>query len=101
MELLPDLPTLSDDDLHNLIRRYEKEENEVSYRRRILHGYIDILRAEVVARLKQGGEGGVLGEIDIDRLSDVLAGKAAPSEGGLDREEEATAGEGEPEKGSG
>ena len=98
MELLPDLPTLSDDDLRDLIRRYEKEENEVSYRRRILHGYIDILRAEVVSRRKQGGEG-ALGDIDIDRLSDILAAKAAPSDG-LDREEEATAGEEEREKGS-
>jgi hypothetical protein len=97
LELLPDLPTLSDDDLRNLIRRYENEENEVSYRRRILHGYIDILRAEVVARRKQGG-GGALEDIDIDRLSDILSAKATPSGGGRDREEEATGRKGEPEK---
>jgi hypothetical protein len=94
LELLPDLPTLSDDALRDLIRQYEKEENEVSYRRRILHGYIDILRAEVVSRRKQQGEA-ALGDIDIDRLSDILAAKATPPDGALDREEQATAGGGE------
>ena len=87
MELLPDLPNLSDSELRDLIRKYEKEENEVSYRRRILHGYIDILRAEVVARRKKAGPGAVA-DIDIDRLTEILATKATPD--GADREEEAT-----------
>ncbi len=53
MEPLPDLATLSDHDLKGLIDEYTKEEQEVSYRRRILHGKIDILRAELVARLQK------------------------------------------------
>ena len=45
MEPLPDLATLSDADLKLLIADLTREENEVSYQRRLLHGKIDILRA--------------------------------------------------------
>ena len=45
MESFPDLPNLSDEDLESLINDLTKEEREVSYRRRILHGHIDLLRA--------------------------------------------------------
>jgi hypothetical protein len=77
MEALPDLATLSDGELKKLIHELEVEENEISYRRRLLHGKLDILRAELVARLKKKGEG-ELGQVDIDRLTEILAGKAAP-----------------------
>lgn len=78
VEALPDLATLNDDDLRDLIRKLVEEENDVSYRRRILHGKIDILRAELVARLqKQVGEGeSSLSDVDLDRLTDILASKA-------------------------
>jgi hypothetical protein len=49
---LPDLNTLSDDDLQAMIRDLEQEEDAISFRRRILHGRIDILRAEYVSRLR-------------------------------------------------
>ena len=80
MEPLPDLATLSDEDLKRLIDELTQEEREVSYRRRILHGQIDILRAELVARLqRQVGAGeSPLSEVDVDRLTEILAGKAAP-----------------------
>ena len=80
MEALPDLATLSDQDLRDLIRRLVDEEHKVSYRRRILHGKIDILRAELVARLqKQVGEGqSPLAEVDLERLTEILASKAPP-----------------------
>jgi len=45
LEPLPDLAALSDDDLKQLINDLTREENEVSYQRRLLHGKIDILRA--------------------------------------------------------
>jgi hypothetical protein len=77
VEALPDLTQLSDSELKALIDRLEAEENEISYRRRLLHGKIDILRAELVARLKRKGEG-ELAQVDVDRLSEILAGKAAP-----------------------
>jgi hypothetical protein len=51
-EPLPDLSTLSDDELQTLIRALEHEEDSISFRRRVLHGRIDILRAEYVERLR-------------------------------------------------
>jgi hypothetical protein len=78
VEALPDLSKLSDTDLKKLIEELEQEENEISYRRRILHGKIDILRAELVARLRQKGEG-ELGQIDLDRLADILSAKSTPA----------------------
>ena len=78
MEPLPDLATLSDENLKKLIDELTHEENEVSYRRRILHGKIDILRAELVARLKATEGKSVLETVDIESLSAILTGKAAP-----------------------
>ena len=78
MEPLPDLGTLTDDALKKLIEELEVQEREVSYQRRLLHGKIDILRAELVARLQKSGGKSVLEEVDLDRLSAILAGKGAP-----------------------
>jgi hypothetical protein len=78
VEPFPDLASLTDDDLKRLIDDLTKEEQEVSYRRRILHGKIDLLRAELQARLKQTGGKSVLEQVDVDRLAEILAGKAAP-----------------------
>jgi hypothetical protein len=77
MEALPDLASLSDTELKDLIHRLEADENEISYQRRLLHGKLDILRAELVARLQKKGEG-ELGQVDLDRLTRILAGKVAP-----------------------
>jgi RsiG-like len=79
VEPLPDLATLSDVDLKGLIDEYTQEEQEVSYRRRILHGKIDILRAELVARLQKTGGQSVLDQVDVASLTEILAGKAAPA----------------------
>ena len=78
MEPLPDLGSLSDDDLKKLIDGLEHDERDVSYQRRMLHGKIDILRAELVARLQTSGGRSVLDQVDVDRLTDSLTGKAAP-----------------------
>jgi hypothetical protein len=78
VEPLPDLASTSDEDLKRLIDEYTQEEQEVSYRRRILHGKIDILRAELVARLQKTGGRSVLDDVNVDALSEILAGKAAP-----------------------
>jgi hypothetical protein len=51
---LPDLATLSDFDLKELIDDLQREEQEVSYQRRLPHGKI------------------------VDRPPEILAGKAAP-----------------------
>jgi hypothetical protein len=78
VEPLPDLASLSDSELKELIDELTHEEQEVSYRRRILHGKIDILRAELVARLQKSGGKSVLEHVDVDSLTDILTGKATP-----------------------
>ena len=77
-DAFPDLGSLSDDELKGLIERYQTEEREVSFRRRMLHGYIDMLRTELVARLRESGGKSVLEEVDVNRLTDILAAKAPP-----------------------
>ena len=76
MEPLPDLA-------HALRRRPQgadrrsstQEENEVSFRRRLLQGRIDILRAERTARLKGKG----VTDVDVEKLTDILSSRSAPS----------------------
>jgi hypothetical protein len=81
VEPFPDLASLSDDDLKRLIDELTAEEQEVSYRRRMLHGKIDLLRAELQARLRKTGGKSVLEQVDVDKLAAILAGKASPGEG--------------------
>jgi hypothetical protein len=81
VEPLPDLSTLTDNDLREMIRDLEKEEDEISFRRRVLHGRIDILRAELVARLREQVSAGEAKLADVERLSEILSAKAAPSTG--------------------
>ena len=52
METLPDLVSLSDAELSALLASIEEGEDAISRRRRVLHGRIDILRAERTERLK-------------------------------------------------
>lgn len=77
MEALPDLNTLSDEDLDRTIEELERRESEVSYERRLLQGKIDILRAERVAR-KRGKSESELAHVDVDQLSEILSRKASP-----------------------
>jgi hypothetical protein len=82
VDTFPDLGALSDQELRDLIRQLTEEEQEVSYRRRILHGRIDILRAELVSRLRtkhQAGEAVISGS-DVRQLTNILAGKGIPSD---------------------
>ena len=80
MDTFPDLGALTDEELKTLIQELTTEEQEVSYRRRRLHGKIDILRAELVNRLRKKhdeGESEITGA-DVQQLTDILAGKAVP-----------------------
>ena len=81
MEALPDLKAISDVELRDLIDKLVEEEHEVSYQRRILHGKIDILKAELQSRLQQqvGEEASSpLYEVGVDKLAAILASRAAP-----------------------
>jgi hypothetical protein len=78
VEPLPDLSSLSDEELKQLKDELESQERELSYERRILHGKIDILRAELVVRLQRSGGRSVLDHVDVERLTQILSGKSAP-----------------------
>lgn len=73
-ELL-NLEEKSNAELRQLLDELYAEEQRVSYRRRVLHGKIDILRAELVRRLKSSREAGedVISGSDVERLIDILA----------------------------
>jgi hypothetical protein len=76
MEDIVELVSRSDDDLRALVAELEAEEREISRRRRILHGKLDILRAELVMRLQRKHVEGeaVISVDDVKRLSRILAG---------------------------
>jgi hypothetical protein len=78
MDTFPDLGSLSDQELKDLIQQLTEEEVDISYKRRILHGKIDILRAELVNRLRKKHETGedVITGADVQRLTDILAGRS-------------------------
>jgi hypothetical protein len=81
-ETFPDIGAMSDDQLKQLIDELTEEEREISYRRRVLHGRIDILRAELVNRLRgkrEAGESMITGA-DVQQLTDILLGKLPASE---------------------
>jgi hypothetical protein len=79
-ETFPDLGSLSDKELKDMIDNLTAEENEISYKRRVLHGKIDILRAELVNRLRhkrEAGESMISGD-DVEQLTKILAGETQP-----------------------
>jgi hypothetical protein len=82
----PDIGAMNDEELKDMIAQLTDQERDVSYRRRVLHGQIDILRAELVNRLKSKREGGqhLLSGADVQQLTDILLGKVptAPEEDG-------------------
>ncbi|MDO8736456.1 MAG: hypothetical protein Q7K29_05165 [Thermoleophilia bacterium] len=90
MENLPELSSLSDKELKSLIRELVTQEQEFSYQRRILHGKIDILRAELVQRLsgkRTSGES-LISADDVSKLTDILAKGDRYSLGGNPAEKE-------------
>lgn len=74
-DALLNLRERSVDELRSLLDDLYEEEQKVSYRRRVLHGKIDILRAELVRRLKEDRDAGkgVVSGSDIERLIEILA----------------------------
>ena len=77
MDTFPDLGSLTEPELKDLIKQLTEEEMEVSYQRRILHGKIDILRAELVNRLRKSNESGelMISGADVQQLTDILSGR--------------------------
>jgi F0F1-type ATP synthase epsilon subunit len=77
-----DAAALSDDELRALIHARTQSEREVSFKRRILHGHIDLLRAEITARLRRrdGEASEHLAASDVDKLSEILSHRGPPLE---------------------
>lgn len=75
-EQLINVQSYADDELRELADRLSAEEREISKRRRLLHGEIDILRAEIVRRLreKHSGGAGLVTDGDVTELTDILSG---------------------------
>jgi hypothetical protein len=82
MDDIVDLVSRSDDDLRALIAQLDAEEREISRRRRILHGELDILRAELVMRLQRKHSEGeaIVSADDVAGLSQILAGNVPKME---------------------
>ncbi|MDO8914724.1 MAG: hypothetical protein Q7W16_01415 [Coriobacteriia bacterium] len=74
-EALLNLEAKSNEELKGLLSALRAEEETISYSRRVLHGRIDILRAELVRRLKDDREAGddIISGADIDKLIEILA----------------------------
>lgn len=76
-ETFPDIGAMTDEELKEMIDQLTTQEQQVSYERRMLHGKIDILRAELVSRLRSNRESGdaLITGADVEKLSDILAGR--------------------------
>ncbi len=74
-DVLIDLESKTNDELREVLNELYEEEQKISYRRRVLHGKIDILKAELVRRLKGEREAGgdVISGGDVERLIHILA----------------------------
>ncbi len=74
-QALLDLENRTNEELRALLDTLYDEEQRISYRRRVLHGKIDILRAELVRRLKTERDAGrdVITGDDVARLVDILS----------------------------
>lgn len=76
-DLLINLQSYSDDELRSLLDQLQQEELEISKRRRLIHASLDILRAEIVRRLRDKHKSGesLFSEGDVSRLTSILSGR--------------------------
>jgi hypothetical protein len=66
---MPDAETMSTDELRSMIRELERDEDDISLKRRFLQGKIDILRAERARRARDGSH------VRADDLGEILGGR--------------------------
>lgn len=74
-EILVTLGDKTDQDLRRILDELYAEESRLSYRRRVLHARIDIVREELIQRMKSHNDKGepLFGSEDISKLSAILA----------------------------
>jgi hypothetical protein len=85
-ERLIKIQSYTDEELKTIATRLAKEEQELSMRRRLLHGELDIVRAEMVRRLRDKSKtGGLVQDGDVAALTEILSsrggGEDPPREG--------------------
>lgn len=81
-ELLLEIQNLSDDEIKRTAEALAEEERDVSKTRRIIHAKLDLLRAEMVRRLrdKHSSGGSLFEEGDVDKLSAILSSRGLAEE---------------------
>jgi hypothetical protein len=82
-DLLANLQAYSDEELKTLSENLQAEERQISKKRRLIHGQIDILRAEMVRRLRDKHQAGdsLFSEGDVEKLSSILSSRGLPQQG--------------------
>ena len=73
--VLVEISEKSDEELREILDRLDAQEQRLSYERRMLHAKIDILKAELKARLKEKHKSGtsIISGNDLERLTEILA----------------------------
>jgi len=76
-ELLLDMQSRTDDEIKALAEALADEERAVSKSRRIIHAKLDLLRAEMVRRLRDKRSAGesLFQEGDVEKLSAILSSR--------------------------
>lgn len=69
-EILLNLEQMDYKQLRDIHATLNEEERRVSYKRRILHGRIDIIKAELMKKIKQDYQSG---SVSPDKLAEILA----------------------------
>lgn len=81
-ELLLDIQNQTDDEIKRLAEALAEEERAVSKKRRIIHAQLDLLRAEMVRRLRDrhSAGGSLFEEGDVEKLSAILSSRGLAGE---------------------
>jgi len=76
-DMLVNIQSYSDGELKMLANTLEIEEREVSKSRRLIHAKLDILRAEMVRRLRDKHRAGesLVADGDVEKLSAILSSR--------------------------
>ncbi len=81
-ERLIKIQSYTDEELKALAVKLTQEEQEVSMKRRLLHGELDIVRAEMVRRLRDKNTtgSGIVQHGDVAALSAILSNRGGSGE---------------------
>ncbi|KKN60255.1 hypothetical protein LCGC14_0533780 [marine sediment metagenome] len=74
-KILLNLENKTEEELRDILEELYEEERQISYRRRMLHGKIDIVRQELVNRLGKKHKKGknLISDKDVDKLTEILS----------------------------